>query len=364
MRQPSAVTIAAFVAFAPWTMPPLRAADLHAGAVACFDTVRARVDRLIGVGDPGDYGLALVSAGRVSPPPAPPKRLVVLVHGLDDPIGPWRDLVPALEAEGHVAAVFRYPDDGPIASSADLLAAELGSLRAAGVERVDLVAHSMGGLVARDVLTRDEHYAGDGAGGRRFPALDRLILIGTPHHGAPLAVLRGVAEFGEHVAHAWEGRVSLFDWSEDGRGEAGADVRPGSEFLRGLNGRPLARHTRHTIIAGSVSPVRESGVRILDRTAQRLARGGNAPAWLGALAGSTLSGISSRLRAGVRGLGDGVVALDSALLPGVEDVVILEAGHVEMVQSILPADRPPPAIPVILDRLGATAPPAGPELER
>lgn len=86
-------------------------------------------------------------------------------------------------------APFEYPNDGPVADAAGLLARELQALRDSGLERVDVVAHSMGGLVARDALTRKAYYAGDGTGGRRYPALDRLILIGTPNHGSPLAVL-------------------------------------------------------------------------------------------------------------------------------------------------------------------------------
>jgi len=49
------------------------------------------------------------------------------------------------------------------------------------VEELVVVAHSMGGLVARSAL----HYGG--AAGHEWPQrLRRLVFLGTPHHGAPL----------------------------------------------------------------------------------------------------------------------------------------------------------------------------------
>jgi pimeloyl-ACP methyl ester carboxylesterase len=50
------------------------------------------------------------------------------------------------------------------------------------VERLVLIGHSMGGLLARSAL----HYGVQA--GHRWPArLDDLVFLGTPHHGAPLA---------------------------------------------------------------------------------------------------------------------------------------------------------------------------------
>lgn len=61
-----------------------------------------------------------------------------------------------------------------------------------GCDKVDLVAHSMGGLVARQYIQSPE-YDQD---------VDQLIFLGTPHLGAPKAYLM------------WEGGVTGFDWQD------------------------------------------------------------------------------------------------------------------------------------------------------
>jgi pimeloyl-ACP methyl ester carboxylesterase len=59
-------------------------------------------------------------------------------------------------------------------------------------DKVDLVAHSMGGLVARQYIQSDA-YEED---------VDQLIFLGTPHLGAPKAYLM------------WEGGLSGLDWQD------------------------------------------------------------------------------------------------------------------------------------------------------
>ena len=86
--------------------------------------------------------------------------------------------------------------------------------------------------------------------------------------------------------------------------------------------------------------------------ARRLARSDVAPRWLQRMAASPETDlVTSLLGAAVRGLGDGLVTLESARLAGVDDFVVVEAEHLTMILNVLPAERTPPAIPVILDRL-------------
>jgi len=313
---------------------------------AVFDRVQQWVDEATAV--PGDtrFGITVVTRDDPRAPlevlPAGVSRVVVIVHGLDDPGWLWRDMTPALLDEGHVVVRFEYPNDQAVADSTDLMAMEFASLRRRGVQQADIVAHSMGGLVARDLLTRKAYYHSDGTGGDRFPAVARLVMIGTPNHGAPIARLRGVTEVSEVISRWISGRGRWLDTLADGAGEAGRDLLPESEFLRRLNDRPHPEGTAYTIVAGRVSPVsREQVQRMLDRL-QRLA-GDDAPVGL--------SGVSRALQAMVNGLGDGVVSINSARLEGVTDVVTAEANHMGLIVNIFPSDRTPPAIPVVLDRL-------------
>ncbi len=280
--------------------------------------------------------------------------VVVLVHGLDDPGWMWRDLSPRLLEAQHVVLRFEYPNDQPIADSTDFFAWELMKLRSMGVERIHVVAHSMGGLVTRDLLTRRAYYNGDGSGGDQFPAIDRFIMLGTPNHGSKMVWLRGLAEVREQVYRWIKGDGSFDGAREDGRGEAGRDLHPESDFLRRVNARPQPQHTTYTIVAGRVSPLSVEEIESLTTRMKQLARSDAAPQWLAdwaALADTTSA--SSMLDAAIEGLGDGVVTIDSARLEGVDDFVVVEGNHISMIANLSrSSDRTPPAIKLILDRLG------------
>ncbi|MHC4769255.1 MAG: esterase/lipase family protein [Planctomycetota bacterium] len=282
-------------------------------------------------------------------------RAVVLVHGLDDPGWMWRDLCPRLLDAGHVVLRFEYPNDQPIADSADLLAASLQDLRTTGIVELDIVAHSMGGLVSRDVLTRTAYFNGDGSGQGRFPAVDRLIMLGTPNHGSAMVRLRGIAELREQVYRWFSGEWSWQDALDDGAGEAGRDLLPGSDFLRRLNGRPHPTHTSYTIVAGQLSPVSEEELATLAKRVKALARSMG----MEDTPGSRMA--TSMFQEAVRGVGDGVVSIESARLLGVNDMVLVEANHLSMIVNLLPSDSTPPAIPIVLEKLGTvTGFPMGP----
>ncbi|MHC5115415.1 MAG: esterase/lipase family protein [Planctomycetota bacterium] len=288
---------------------------------------------------------------------AAPARVVVLIHGLDDPGWMWRDMIPSLRDADFVVARMEYRNDGPIADAADMFALSLADLHRRGVQRVDVVAHSMGGLVTRDVLTRRAYYGGDARGGDRFPAVERFVMCGTPNHGSSMARLRAVSEVKEHLSRAFSGDGAWFGGLADGDGEAAIDLLPDSEFLRRLNARPAPSGVRTTIIAGRMSPVRADDLSALGGKVRQAARSVNAPKWLqDALARGDASA-STMLDEAVRGLGDGCVTIDSARLEGVEDFVLVEANHVSMIVHIVPMNgaESPPAIPIVLERLGAKA---------
>jgi len=246
-----------------------------------------------------------------SNPEAISGRFVLLVHGLDEPGDIWDDLAPALHEAGHVAARFEYPNDQAIAPSADLFMNALRALGEAGTEEIDVVAHSMGGLVARDALTRTQV---DRAG---WAKIRTLVMVGTPHAGSAFAPLRGVAELRDRFQRYAEGDATLgesLDLASDGTGEAAIDLAPGSVFLEDLNARPHPEGVRMVCVVGRW-----------------------APAWA--------DGVASEA------LGDGVVAVESATLEGAE-IIEIRGNHRGMLLT-MPITGEATAIDAIVRTLGA-----------
>ena len=104
---------------------------------------------------------------------------IILVHGIYCNGGIWRATLNALDRKG-VGPLFA-PDFDTLRSSIDQQAARLAAIvdqvrRHCSAQRVLLVGHSMGGLVARCCIARH--------GGAHVA---RLITIGCPHHGSRLA---------------------------------------------------------------------------------------------------------------------------------------------------------------------------------
>lgn len=91
----------------------------------------------------------------------------------------------------------------------------------------DIVAHSMGGLVARWLVEKL------GMSWR----VDDLITLGTPHHGAPLAdVVEELATLGNLLPTGFVSDIVLGLLPPLGKWLAsGYDMKPGSAFLRDLN---------------------------------------------------------------------------------------------------------------------------------
>jgi triacylglycerol esterase/lipase EstA (alpha/beta hydrolase family) len=127
-------------------------------------------------------GAALIA----SPAPsgaATPKDPVVIVPGFTT--GPiisvgYAPLAARLRDAGYDVTMLVYPDYGfgDIHANAVRLASLVSSVRArTGAARVDLVAHSMGGLVSRDYVKT--------LGGSA--TVDSLVMMGTPNYGTSIA---------------------------------------------------------------------------------------------------------------------------------------------------------------------------------
>jgi triacylglycerol esterase/lipase EstA (alpha/beta hydrolase family) len=134
------------------------------------------------------------------PPPARAELPVLLVHGVLCNAGVWHAFARWAERKG-IGPIYSLSYGPPLASIelfADQLAAKIDAILAATrAKRVVVIAHSMGGLVARAYLRR--------YGGAR---LARIVTVGTPHEGS---------------VHAWMAA-----------GASLAQMRPGNPWLSAL----------------------------------------------------------------------------------------------------------------------------------
>ena len=107
----------------------------------------------------------------------PPAR-VVLVHGIACNRAVWRPLLAALHSAGiqGVHAINLEPLFADIDTYARDLLARLEAIGASPARPVAIVAHSMGGLVARAALRNG-----------KSATIGRIITVGTPHHGTVIA---------------------------------------------------------------------------------------------------------------------------------------------------------------------------------
>lgn len=119
-------------------------------------------------------------------------KLLVLLHGLCMNDLQWQraghDHGEALARElGYTPVHLHYNSGLSISTNGRILARLMEGLYSAWpqpVERLVMLGHSMGGLVARSAI---HHGAQMQRGGLRWPGrVDDLICLGTPHQGAPL----------------------------------------------------------------------------------------------------------------------------------------------------------------------------------
>ena len=122
-----------------------------------------------------------------------PKRLLLLVHGLCMSDGGWQrnghDHGQLLGHALQAAPVYALYNSGLHISTngralsvvLQRLVLQLAQQSPGALPRIDVVGHSMGGLVTRSALAQAA------ALGHSWPQqLQSLVFLGTPHHGAPL----------------------------------------------------------------------------------------------------------------------------------------------------------------------------------
>lgn len=147
------------------------------------------------------------------PPPRGPPLPVVLVHGLFgfDRIGVpgarfdyFRGIARHLQTLGCDAHAVRLPASASVPERARELVAAIDAIDSLAHRRIDLIAHSLGGLDARYALT---HLGLS----RRVRS---LVTVGTPHHGTPLAdlALRGPLDWARRVVRALGLPMEALEW--------------------------------------------------------------------------------------------------------------------------------------------------------
>ena len=215
---PMAVTLPARTSAGIDALPASRVGELASLDDPRFGDAAAN----IGLWRPVDF-LVDVGAGIYFLEPYDPTRIPVLfVHGALGHPGNFRSLIASLDRRRFQAWVAYYPT----AVRLDVVAAALHRwLQALEVEygfhRLGLVAHSMGGLVARSYLAKDP----DGLGG----TIESLtfVSIATPWQGHAAAALG--------VARAPVPAPSWFD------------MAPGSPFLTALLAAPPPAYAVHDL---------------------------------------------------------------------------------------------------------------------
>ena len=212
---------------------------------------------------------------------------VVLVHGVSGRYPSWgddietaRNLVDALSDVEYDAWQFFYPENQNITKSGPLLAKAVNriqnNLGYGPSQSVDLVAHSMGGLVSRHYVQRmgiGRIELGEGQSysdvlnsgpsgfdpGEPGEDVDSFLMLGTPNHGS----------YGSYLC---TGGSSTFDvtlrcgdrWPayKDEGAPAFRQMTPGSRFLSGLNHSTTAQEayssTSVLVMAGTRNPPFES----------------------------------------------------------------------------------------------------------
>ena len=244
-------------------------------------------------------------------------KLVVVVHGFNSRPSTVESLRRPIREAGFRTAMFAYPNDQPLAESAELFSRELRNWKEQHPTCVvTVVAYSMGGLVVRGAI--------------EDPALDprnvrQLIMISPPNHGSALARFAvGVDLFEFLNSRERRLRVNPFYAAiEDGLAEAAEDLRPNSPLLVKWNARPRNPHVEYSILLGSGGPLLDEDRQAIEN--ELLSIGNHSP--LIAPLAENAAELVADMDEVVHGLGDGVVSIERGRLDGVDDIVMLEYGH-------------------------------------
>jgi pimeloyl-ACP methyl ester carboxylesterase len=267
---------------------------------------------------------------------------VILIHGLDDPGKVWMNLAPALTREGFSVWIMTYPNDQPVSESAYFFLDQIKLQNLSGKKAISIVAHSMGGLVTREMLTNPDISYSQKSADDELPQVRYFIMVGTPNHGSEYARFHIFGEFRDQFVALLNGNYHWLQGIVDGAGEAGIDLIPDSIFLSDLNSRRHPANVKMMSIAGMMSPVQKKEFQVFIQNLGDELQGN---------ARDTVKKMEDILISASEKIGDGLVSVDSARLPDIP-FRIVPGTHLSIIRNILAdSERIAPSIPIIIDQL-------------
>jgi pimeloyl-ACP methyl ester carboxylesterase len=248
------------------------------------------------------------------------RPLVVLIHGLQSEPAALDDFRAYLREKGFATAAAGYDYNQSIASSAEMIHALIESELASSKSSlsISLVGHSMGGLVAREIVEGLE---------KCDPRIAQLITLASPHHGSSWATLPPMLNLFKRDRLSETDLVDVLLHQPSSPGFC--DLMPGSPFMKAMKARSRRTDIRYTSIIGTASPLDSEELRALRSTLQQLDRDGS----FVRLIRPRIQPLLSDFNEIDSGTGDGMVSVASATLPGIEDNVSVKRSHFEMVRK-------------------------------
>jgi len=254
-------------------------------------------------------------------------RIVLLIHGLGSSPASFRNLSKALIDHGFTIAFYEYPRDAPPELAAKMLSEHLKVLAANQPEvTVDIVAHSLGGLIARRVVEDPDFNPGN---------VQRLLLMAVPHGGSNLAALRSMWE----LVRLIELDADLSGVGLDFVGPPGRDLLPGSPFLKRLESQERSATVEYHQLVGTRAPFsKEQWSALVEQVRLRLNERDVAP-WVRASVLGTLQSLDEVQT----GRGDEAVSISSAILSGAPEPIHVPFSHreIQQLRQVEPVEEHP-----------------------